>query len=132
MRQTKQRKLILRHLRQTRSHPTATELYDRVRQDLPRISLGTVYRNLENLCSQGLARKIETFGGQKRFDATVEDHIHAICTKCGKVCDMEQVPAVNCNELKNIDSDFQITGVRIDLLGICPECMEPQNKKEDQ
>ncbi|MCF8094921.1 MAG: transcriptional repressor, partial [Desulfobacteraceae bacterium] len=132
MRHTRQRKLIFDCLRQTNSHPTASEIYDRVRRDLPRISLGTVYRNLENLCSLGLARKIETFGGQKRFDTTVEDHMHAICTRCGKVRDIKEGPEINPEDLKRIDSGFKITGVRIDVLGICPECMKNTNNNEEE
>lgn len=132
MRQTRQRQLILEHLKKTANHPTATEIYDRVRQDLPNISLGTVYRNLETLCNLDLARKIETFGGQKRFDAIVADHMHAICTKCGKVRDIEAGPEFNPDELRRIDSDFEITGVRVDLLGICPECRRTENHNKEE
>ena len=131
MRQTRQRKLILEHLKRISNHPTATEIYDRVRQDLPSISLGTVYRNLETLCGLGLARKIETFGGQKRFDAVVGDHMHAICTRCGKVRDIEAGPEFDPEALKRIDSDFEITGVRVDLIGICPECMRNENPNKE-
>ncbi|MBS3756906.1 MAG: transcriptional repressor [Desulfobacterales bacterium] len=132
MRQTRQRQLILEHLKRTANHPSATEIYDLVRQDLPSISLATVYRNLESLCSLGLAKKVETFGGQKRFDAIVADHMHAICTKCGKVRDIETEPEFKPEKLRSIDSDFEITGVRIDLLGICPECMRLQNQNKEE
>lgn len=132
MRQTRQRQSILEHLKRTASHPTATEVYDSVRQELPSISLGTVYRNLEILCNLGLARKIETFGGQKRFDAIVTDHMHAICTKCGNVRDIEAGSEFNPEELRRIDSDFEITGVRVDILGICPECMKTENQNKEE
>ena len=132
MRQTRQRQSILEHLKRTASHPTATEVYDSVRQELPNISLGTVYRNLEILCNLGLVGKIETFGGQKRFDAIVTDHMHAICTKCGKVRDIEAGPEFNPEELRRIDSDFEITGVRVDIIGICPECMKTENQNKEE
>lgn len=132
MRQTKQRKLILECLGRTKSHPTAVELYDQVRKELPRISLGTVYRNLDILCSQGLARRIETSGGGNRFDATVDDHVHIICTNCGIVRDVETDPGVSPENLvnteKKVESGFRITGARIDILGICPECQKKQEE----
>ncbi|MFW6011321.1 MAG: Fur family transcriptional regulator [Desulfosalsimonas sp.] len=126
MRQTKQRKLILECLRRTKSHPTAVEVYDCARKDLPSISLGTVYRNLDQLRSHGLAKRIDTCGDSKRFDATVEDHVHIICTVCGKVRDAETGPGISPQSLVNPESTagsgFKITGARIDILGICPEC----------
>ena len=62
LRMTQQRQVILEELRLCRSHPTADELYSRVRRRLPRISLGTVYRNLETLAERGLIRKMEVGG----------------------------------------------------------------------
>ncbi|MCF8111584.1 MAG: transcriptional repressor [Desulfobacteraceae bacterium] len=133
MRHTKQRKLILECLRMTTSHPTAVEVYDQVRNKMPNISLGTVYRNLDYLCSHGLARKIDTCGERKRFDATVEDHVHIICTVCGKVRDAETGPGISPQTLMHPEntaaSGFKITGVRIDILGICPECQKRQPSK---
>ncbi|HKI82610.1 MAG TPA: transcriptional repressor, partial [Pseudodesulfovibrio sp.] len=55
---SKQRKVILEELRKVKSHPTADEVYDMVRKIIPRISLGTVYRNLEFLSSKGLVLKL--------------------------------------------------------------------------
>lgn len=127
MRLTKQRQLILDRLRQTRSHPTAIEIYDEVRKDIPNISLGTVYRNLDILSKQGSIRKIETCGDQKRFDGTPEDHLHIICSSCGRVQDVESEFDINIDNFINIDSEFTITGVRLEILGLCPDCENHQN-----
>ncbi|MFO7929775.1 MAG: Fur family transcriptional regulator [Thermodesulfobacteriota bacterium] len=121
---TRQRKLILDYLRRTDSHPSAVEVYDRVRKTLPRISLGTVYRNLETLRRQGLIRKVETYGGSRRFDGTVEDHLHVICTNCGKIRDVEAAAGIKQEVFKKVESDFRITGVKLDILGVCPECTQ--------
>ena len=64
---SKQRKVILEELRSVDTHPTADEVYDMVRKVMPRISLGTVYRNLEFLCSKGMAIKVGPAGAQKRL-----------------------------------------------------------------
>ncbi len=123
MRLTKQRKLILERLRNSKSHPTATEIFDKVRAELPNISLGTVYRNLDILSKQGFVKKIETCGDQKRFDAVTRDHLHVICSRCGKVRDVEGEFDLDVDKLAGIDSDFTITGIRFEILGICPACL---------
>ena len=69
-RMTHQRRIILEELRNTRSHPTADEVYEIVRKRIPKISLGTVYRNLELLSESGVIQKLEIGGTQKRFDGT--------------------------------------------------------------
>lgn len=122
MRLTRQRQLILDILRKPGFHPTAVEVFDEVRKQLPTISLGTVYRNLEILCRQGRIRKIETCGDQKRFDATPGNHLHVICSCCGRVQDVENEPDLDVSRLKDIETEFTITGVRLELLGLCPEC----------
>ena len=89
MRLTTQRQIILEELGKVTSHPTANEVYDMVRKRLPRIGLGTVYRNLELMADNGIILKLEVGGTQKRFDATVDPHYHIRCLSCGKVNDIE-------------------------------------------
>ena len=73
---TNQRRVILEELRSVTSHPTADELYSMIREKLPKISLGTVYRNLELLSSAGQIMKLELSGKQKRFDGRPDQHFH--------------------------------------------------------
>jgi len=72
LKMTKQRRVIVEELKKLKTHPTATLIYELVRKRLPRISLGTVYRNLDLLAEAGIIQKLETAGTQKRFDGTVE------------------------------------------------------------
>ena len=88
-RQTKQRKIILDYLNKNRCHPSADEIYDAVRVEMPHISLSTVYRNLDFLQRNGIIKAIETGGGQRRFDYNTEDHHHIRCVECRKVEDIE-------------------------------------------
>jgi Fur family ferric uptake transcriptional regulator len=124
MRLTNQRKVILQELRAVKTHPTADEVYTLVRKKIPRISLGTVYRNLEVLSSLGLILKLENAGCQRRYDGDVSPHHHIRCDVCGKVGDIFDVPDISEVE-KGLDTDFQITGHILEFSGICPECRKP-------
>ncbi|UCF97916.1 MAG: transcriptional repressor [Spirochaetaceae bacterium] len=117
--------MILEELRLCRNHPAADEVYLRVKERLPRISLGTVYRNLELMASQGLIRRLETSSGHKRFDPIADDHCHFRCTACGKI---EDIPfAVEIPEL-NASHPWvrvrKIQGARPEYFGLCPECVD--------
>ncbi|MBI5569166.1 MAG: transcriptional repressor [Desulfomonile tiedjei] len=119
---TEQRRVILEELKKLKSHPTADELYLLVRNRLPNISLGTVYRNLEILSEAGMILKLETAGSQKRFDGTAENHYHVRCVGCGRVEDvsLEVMSAVE-NAAQNA-SGYRILSHRLEFLGICPSC----------
>ena len=119
-RNTQQKKVIMDFLRQSHVHPTAEEVYDAVRQILPRISLGTVYRNLELLAAAGAIRKIESPGQARRFDGDLNPHYHARCVSCGRIKDLDgPPPAVSVG---NTPGGFRVTGYRIELLGTCERC----------
>lgn len=121
-RSTKQRQVILEETRRTFSHPTADEVYKMVRSRLPRISLGTVYRNLEGLAAQGLIQKVEGGGTQRRFDGNPVPHYHIRCMGCGKV---EDIPGETDPKLDNMVktlSDYEIWGHRLEFIGMCPQC----------
>lgn len=125
-RMTNQRSSILEELRSLKSHPTADELYIAVRRRLPRISLGTVYRNLQILSKQGVIRTLPNPRGQRRFDGDTAEHYHVRCVKCGRVADLPGRPVVHFEREREGKTDFRILGFKIELLGICPDCNEPE------
>lgn len=122
---SKQRKVILEELRKVTSHPTADEVYDMVRKIIPRISLGTVYRNLEFLSSKGLVLKLGAPGEQKRFDGTPEPHPHIRCEICTAVADVEceiEIPAIP----DTCTSGYKILNTNVEFVGVCPRCQSEQ------
>jgi len=122
MRQTVQRREILTVLRRSVDHPTAATVYERVRSRLPRISLGTVYRNLDRLAECGEISRIEVPGREMRFDADTEDHYHLRCTACGRVVDVDRSDVtVDVNHPDIVDG-VRITGCSIQFLGRCERC----------
>jgi Fur family ferric uptake transcriptional regulator len=109
-------------LMKSTSHPTATELYEATRRRLPRISLGTVYRNLNVLGRMGLVRKVEGSGGEARFDGNLSPHHHVRCIHCGDVADVEDsLAGPQRGELEDVHG-YEVLGCRLEFIGICPEC----------
>jgi len=123
-RMTHQRQVILDEIRKVKTHPTADEVYEMVRKRLPRISLGTVYRNLEILSTSGLIQKIGPPSSQMRFDGITKNHYHIRCINCGRV---EDAPIETVDKLENAIreiSDYSIIGHKLEFIGICPRCEE--------
>ena len=87
IRQTKQKAAILGYLRSVKTHPTAEIVYSAVKKEMPNISLGTVYRNLEEFSKNEIIGKLEV-AGRKRFDGDISVHGHFICEKCGRIDDL--------------------------------------------
>jgi Fur family ferric uptake transcriptional regulator len=125
---TRQRQTILEELQKTHSHLPADEIYERVRRQLPHISLGTIYRNLDILSEHGLVRKLEYAGFQRRYDGRIENHYHVRCARCGSVEDIEAEPLPEVEEGIGKKTDYTIIGHRLEFIGICPVCKE---KKPD-
>lgn len=122
IRMTPQRQVILEELEKSQCHPTADELYERVRRRLPRISLGTVYRNLEILANHSMIQKIDLGGNQRRFDSNPEFHYHIRCMQCGTLADVFLRSPSLINEMLTQPNGFDIYGVRLEFLGLCPNC----------
>ena len=121
-RNTRQRRVILEELRKLTSHPTAAQLHEITRQRLPRISLGTVYRNLDLLATNGLIRKLETGRGEARFDGDLDHHYHVRCVRCGRVDDAHDLsPDSVTGEVKSLNG-YEVLGFRLELFGVCPAC----------
>ena len=127
-RMTRQRQVILEELRKVGSHPTADGIYEMVRRRLPRISLGTVYRNLETLSESGVIRKLELGGAQKRFDGDIQSHYHVRCTNCGRLADIPSRPIPEIEDMFREACDYQITGHQLVLTGLCPNCKETESQ----
>jgi Fur family ferric uptake transcriptional regulator len=120
---TRQRQVILEELRSVNTHPSADEIYEMVRKRLPRISLGTVYRNLEILSERGEIQKLELGCRLKRFDGVAEGHYHMRCFGCSRVIDAPSDSDVFVSYKLKENTDFKVTGHKLEFIGICPACL---------
>lgn len=126
-RMTRQRAVILEELRGMPHHPTADELYEAVRRRLPRVSLGTIYRNLDLLARGGAIRKLDMGGSQSRFDGETHDHCHVRCVGCGRIDDVPGRPIERIAMPERSANAYRIMGYRLEFDGLCPDCAEEED-----
>lgn len=120
---SKQRNAVLDYLRSVTSHPTAEMVYQAIRIQFPKVSLGTVYRNLNLLTEQGEILRLNCGDGVDHFDATVEAHDHFICRVCGSIFDL---PLVHMEEVDRQAGQARIgrvEGHELYFYGTCRKCL---------
>lgn len=123
---SKQREAILNVLRSTNSHPTATFVYEKVREIIPNISLGTVYRNLDALSKSGDIANLSVGDGFEHYDADISHHAHLHCRCCGEILD-----ACIKNDILSdiaIENGFVPESSMYVVNGICKKCSSEKLK----
>ena len=122
-RTSRQRDAILQELRGRTDHPTAEELYLALKDRWPALSLGTVYRNLGQLCDAGLAQRLPGRSAE-HFDASTQCHGHVLCERCGRLFDLDLPPGLLKDLRKQAEPGF--AGVLLEpnlrFNGICDGC----------
>lgn len=129
-RNTKQRTLILDIVRAHGDHPTAEDIYRDVHERNPKVSRGTVYRNLNLLEETGDIISIEVPGGN-RFDRRCDPHAHVICCSCGAVCDAMVEHDHTVDGMAERQTGYIITRHETLFYGICPSCQKKKVQNED-
>lgn len=123
MRNSKQKNLIYNIINANREHFTADRVYQEAKKEIPDISLGTVYRNLNHLIEEQKIRRIKMDDGVDRFDHTQNFHDHFICTNCNSIIDIQ-------NENKMISKIIggnKVMSYEVFYKGICKKCLEKEN-----
>jgi Fur family peroxide stress response transcriptional regulator len=119
---TKQRKVVLRVIREADGHLTANEVFAGARELLPSISFATVYNSLRYLKEAGHIAEIQFGSGASRFDRMTTRHDHAICTRCGKLVDIEMDLPEEFVTRATRESRFKPESIEFTLRGLCPDC----------
>ncbi len=124
---TNQRVIILDYLKENYSHPSVEEIFNFVKNKLPRISKKTVYSNLQFLYDKGLINEVEV-KGVKRYELNLDPHHHLICRKCGKIIDIESDELLShAMKVGKKIKDFYVEFSNVNFYGICKKCKE-ENK----
>ena len=122
---SRQRKAIVDFLASRTDHPTADIVYINMRKEFPKISLGTVYRNLSLLVEIGEAIKVPCSDGAEHFDGCTLKHYHFQCNRCGAVLDLnitDMDSIQDLNKIANVNFGGNIEGNSIFFYGKCPKC----------
>lgn len=127
-RYSRQRESIIQYLRSTREHPTAETVYQHIRAQHPKVSLGTVYRNLSVLTANGEIRRFSSIDGLDHFDAEISPHYHFICLGCGCIQDVPMKPLSDIDRLASMDVDGQIESHSVTFFGHCSDCLGGYNQ----
>jgi Fe2+ or Zn2+ uptake regulation protein len=116
---------MLEWLRATDTHPTAAEIHAGLVSEIPSLSLGTVYRNLDVLVADGDIDEVPSGIGAARYDGNVEPHHHFNCESCGRIVDIDlPIPRTLTRRLAE-DHGLRANRVRLSFFGICQECEDP-------
>ncbi|MGI6129596.1 MAG: Fur family transcriptional regulator [bacterium] len=121
-RSTRQRRVILDVLRSTKAHPTADWVYERVREEIPNISLGTVYRNLKLLRDMDEVMELSFGSTYSRFDGNPKPHYHFSCVDCGRVLDVDIPVSEELEQQVREKHGWEVLSHRVLFYGRCSEC----------
>ena len=121
---SRQRESIKNFLMNTVEHPTAETIYEGLKKDDSKLSLGTVYRNLNLMYSQGEILKLNCGDNSVRYDGNTSPHYHIVCTECGNVYDINIDSMAHINTLAQAAFDGEVTGHYAYFLGKCKKCID--------
>ena len=121
MRNTKQRDLILYIINNNSCHMTADDVYNEAIKFIPKISLRTVYRNLNYLVDKNKIKRIKMPNNIDRFDKNIV-HSHIICNKCGMIDDIINDFNIEIPLIK----DYEIIDYDLSFNGICKKCRKEE------
>lgn len=122
MRYSHQRESIFRAVYESTEHPTAIMVYDVLKPEMPKLSLGTVYRNLNQLADAGRLKKIPLPDGSCRFDGTTVSHSHIVCDQCGTVADVMMPTLSALEEAIRRETAFTLSSYDVVMHGLCRNC----------
>lgn len=107
----------------TKEHPTAEVVYQHVKEEFPKISLGTVYRNLTLLVELGEARRISTGDGTDHFDGDTSAHSHYYCKCCHRIIDLELTPSIDQILAASSAGLGTVESANLLFTGVCKDCV---------
>lgn len=120
---SKKRQGIIDCIKNTREHPSAEWIYEKLKPLYPDLSLGTVYRNLGELVDKGIIKSVGTVQNKERFDGDVSPHSHVVCSRCGKITDVLNIDLPDDIKTKAAKlTDYNIESSSLTFYGLCADC----------
>ena len=124
----RKRNAILSYLQSKVTHPSAETIYTDLKQQIPDLSMATVYRNLTKFRTEGLVQCVATVKGVERFDANTHPHVHFICRHCDAVIDLHemQIPEALLSQPQAILGS-KVESCTLSFTGLCRDCLSKEN-----
>lgn len=120
---TPQRLAIYQVLMDAQNHPSAEEVFSRVKTAFPDISIDTVYRTLTTFSEIGIVHVVEGYGQAKRYDPDVQPHHHFRCMRCSRIIDFQESSFSNLKVPRSIGHRCRVSGIKVVLEGLCDQCL---------
>lgn len=125
MKVTPQRVAIYEAVAATEAHPPPEEVFRLVRDEMPNVSLATVYKTLDFLEEIGLVARVSSEGSNRRYDANLEPHHHLVCSECGSITDFLDA-SLNDLRLRRRLGGFKPERISVQVTGVCADCARPE------
>jgi len=122
MRLTPHRREVFQILAESTNHPTASDIYDRMKDKASGISLATIYNCLEHLTTHGLIKQVQVERGQSRYCANLHEHVHFHCESCGKVVDAYPAAEFDAAKFWHLPPGTKVSRLDIAIHGVCAAC----------
>ncbi len=119
---THQRQIIYHAVMASAAHPTPEAVYEKVRREIPSISLGTVYKNLHTFLEAGLLKEVSLHHGTLRVDARTEPHHHLVCKVCRSIIDLDEADVEPARVRRKLPAGFHVERQNVEIIGICESC----------
>jgi Fe2+ or Zn2+ uptake regulation protein len=127
---TFQRQVIYEAVVSSREHPTPEWIYEQVRQRIPSISLGTIYKNVRTFLEAGVLREVTIHHGSQRLESNMTPHHHLVCSSCKAIFDIDESAVEPVQFPKSeLPAGFSIQQCRVEFVGLCKSCQSAQRKK---
>jgi Fur family peroxide stress response transcriptional regulator len=123
MRLTPHRREVFQVLSESTDHPTANEVYHRLRERKSSISLATVYNCLDQLRDHGVIKQVNVERSQSRFCANLHEHVHFHCERCGAVSDADPIGDLQADAFWNLPKGARVTRTDVAIRGLCASCV---------
>lgn len=119
---THQREIIYRALSSTRTHPSPEAIFEVVKEQIPSISLGTVYKNIKTFVESGLLKEVSEHHGSLRLDANMSPHHHLVCSECKAILDLEETEVEPVRLKRRLPGGFRVHRFSVEVIGLCATC----------
>ncbi len=121
---THQRQVLYEVMRAAGGHPSPEEVYARVRERIPTISLATVYKNIHLFVESGVLREVSLHHGSVRVEMAGEQHHHVVCSRCKSISDIEERELGPMPRRERLAGGFLVERYAIDVIGLCANCQK--------